>query len=480
MTIAQLKALVRQVFQVVPGGPTNRTRGRHVIELFDVVLDRLHVGPNDRPDLRKTARCYDRTHPEYLPGDATLVELEAELLCLGTTCRVSFGPDGNDQHYEVVFDPVGPLRVFVDGRFTGARVAARWALVGGASPYWGELAQSANDATTLPAYVSGRLLSYVPSNDARLPALLPNSRTLWVQGGGQTQAGQAGHFGRPFATVQAAHNAAQDGDVIYVLPGGSGVDARGRRFYTEDIGLVKNVTVVCVPGVLIGGLVQIGAFAGAYPYRVFWQGGEITGRFIVWRQFVADTYFELRGAKVSGNGNLEFNVGGTYEGHIATMRVYACQIESQRAAGSLPPLGLYGRDDMGPMELTIDNTLITSAHTACIGWRGVGGSTMVLRGTTELRPGAGQPKTLTYPTVPYNMEYLESDWLIDQRPAQGLYLVPQAIRERVVAGPFASGELQGTQPAGSVVGMKFTTSAYGYEYLTGAAGTLVWNRFPKA
>jgi hypothetical protein len=135
---------------------------------------------------------------------------------------------------------------------------------------------------------------------------------------------------------------------------------------------------------------------------------------------------------------------------------------------------------MGPMELVIDHTLITSAQTACLGWRGVGGSTMVLRGTTELRHMAGQTKTLTYPTVPYNVQYAESDWLVDQRPAQERYLTPQAIRERVVAGTFLNGELQGAPPAGSLAGMKFTTSAYGYEFLPGAAGTLVWNRFPKA
>jgi hypothetical protein len=177
--------------------------------------------------------------------------------------------------------------------------------------YWDELAHSANDAPPILAYVSELLLSYVPHNDARLPALMPTSRTLWVLGGGQTPAGQAGKVSRPFATVQAAHNAAQDGDVIYVLPGGTGVDALGRRYYMEDMGIYKNVTVVCAPGVLIGGLVQIGAFAGYYPYRIGWQGGEITGRFIAWRQFVPDTYFELSGAKVSGMGNVEFAVGGS-------------------------------------------------------------------------------------------------------------------------------------------------------------------------
>jgi hypothetical protein len=142
----------------------------------------------------------------------------------------------------------------------------------GISSYWSTLVASANDATAIAAYVSGRLLSYVLSNGARLLAATPTSRTLWVLGGGQTPAGQAGNFSRPFATVQAAH----DADVIHVLPGGTGVDALGRRYYPQDMGIYKNVTVVCAPGVSIDG-VQIGAFAGYYPYRIGWQGEKLRG-----------------------------------------------------------------------------------------------------------------------------------------------------------------------------------------------------------
>ncbi len=39
MTLAEFKALTRQVFKVAPGGPTDRTRGRTVIDLMDVLAE---------------------------------------------------------------------------------------------------------------------------------------------------------------------------------------------------------------------------------------------------------------------------------------------------------------------------------------------------------------------------------------------------------------------------------------------------------
>jgi hypothetical protein len=53
------------------------------------------------------------------------------------------------------------------------------------------------------------------------------------------------------------------------------------------------------------------------------------------------------------------------------------------------------------------------------------------------------------------------------------------IGSAVTAGTFTNGELQGTQPAGSQAGMKFTTTSYGYEYQRGASGPLVWCRYAK-
>jgi hypothetical protein len=55
-----------------------------------------------------------------------------------------------------------------------------------------------------------------------------------------------------------------------------------------------------------------------------------------------------------------------------------------------------------------------------------------------------------------------------------------SIGAAVTAGTFSSGELQGTQPAGSLAGMEFTTATYGYKYQRGATGTLVWNRYAKS
>ena len=64
-------------------------------------------------------------------------------------------------------------------------------------------------------------------------------------------------------------------------------------------------------------------------------------------------------------------------------------------------------------------------------------------------------------------------------PALDVYNVPQAVRDAVAGGTFSSGELQGAQPDGSLPGQKFTSATYGYEYQRGAAGGLVWCRYPK-
>jgi hypothetical protein len=63
--------------------------------------------------------------------------------------------------------------------------------------------------------------------------------------------------------------------------------------------------------------------------------------------------------------------------------------------------------------------------------------------------------------------------------ATDIYTMPQALRDAVSQGTFSSGELQGAQPAGSLAGQRFTTALYGYEHQLGAAGSLVWCRYPK-
>lgn len=64
-------------------------------------------------------------------------------------------------------------------------------------------------------------------------------------------------------------------------------------------------------------------------------------------------------------------------------------------------------------------------------------------------------------------------------PVRDVYDVAESIRTAVAAGTYSSGELQGQQPAGSEAGDEFTTTTYGYKFQRGAAGTLVWCRYPK-
>ena len=93
-------------------------------------LNQQLAGPNDRRDLRKAVRCYDTRTPGYNAGDSTLTGLNQEYISLHTVCTVEFGPDGYDVEYEVRYDPTGPLRVYLDGRFTGAKLEGRWFRLG--------------------------------------------------------------------------------------------------------------------------------------------------------------------------------------------------------------------------------------------------------------------------------------------------------------------------------------------------------------
>jgi hypothetical protein len=62
----------------------------------------------------------------------------------------------------------------------------------------------------------------------------------------------------------------------------------------------------------------------------------------------------------------------------------------------------------------------------------------------------------------------------------GLYTVNPTIRAAVAAGAFTNGEFQGTQPSGTVLGMKFVDTNYRYEAMMDAANTTVrWIRCAK-
>lgn len=67
---------------------------------------------------------------------------------------------------------------------------------------------------------------------------------------------------------------------------------------------------------------------------------------------------------------------------------------------------------------------------------------------------------------------------------RGNLIATDSIKTGVLTGTFKNGELQGTQPAGSIAGMRFTDTTYRYEYMTSAADTdgsaFVWVRTTKA
>jgi len=83
-------------------------------------------GPNDRRDLRKHVRCYSVDTEGYRPGDTTLAGLTTDLLCLGTTCTIELGEQTVDETWVLRYDSTGPLQVYLDGRFTGPKITARW------------------------------------------------------------------------------------------------------------------------------------------------------------------------------------------------------------------------------------------------------------------------------------------------------------------------------------------------------------------
>ena len=85
----------------------------------------------------------------------------------------------------------------------------------------------------------------------------------------------------PVRPVQAWSRvgAAQDGDLIRVQRGGTGVDAFGRPYYTELFLWEKNVTIAFEPGAIYGGIFQFAAFnANASFTRRTLLGGEFIGR----------------------------------------------------------------------------------------------------------------------------------------------------------------------------------------------------------
>jgi hypothetical protein len=358
------------------------------------------------------------------------------------------------------------------------------------------------DVLTSSDFYYKSLLGFV--NIFKELATTTGTRIRWVQAGltnyssyGQTR----GSIVRPYATLQQAHDAASEGDVICVLYGGTALDALGRRYYTDSIVWEKNVRIIFQPGVVYAGVLQCNRFGGSQAGRRELIGGEIIGRVICWRQRGVANELLITGTTFSGLGTFEVAGGGTNaDEYVATGILRNCFIDSKLPAGSFGPLRLLGRDDMGPIALELDNTVVIAPQTAAITFQANAASRATLRGAaTELR---SLTKTQTTPTSPSGYQYQESDWLVDARPAvsastpgtstpgtsaplRDIYIdatgpiATAVIAAKGQAGGFLNGEMQGSQPTGSAAGMKFTTNTYGFEYQRGADGLLVWCSYPK-
>jgi len=81
-------------------------------------------GGNNSKSLYKTARTYDTTDPNYVPGFPTLVGLNADFLAGGALCWVEFPQPSRE--YRLMYDPNGPVRAYTSGEFVGQKLNYRW------------------------------------------------------------------------------------------------------------------------------------------------------------------------------------------------------------------------------------------------------------------------------------------------------------------------------------------------------------------
>jgi hypothetical protein len=248
-------------------------------------------------------------------------------------------------------------------------------------------------------------------------AHVPGAQVLWVEGGLQSYPSARGVRARPFPTLEAAQQAAFDGDTIVVRLGGTGRDVYGRPYYTESFLWEKNVTIIFEPGVIYGGLFQCSRFLGLASFtRRTLIGGEFLGRVLLWRQSATDCDMLVLGARFTGIGFFEVNGNGSYNNAFVTKAVLRnCSFDSNLSVNDQAPVRLIGRDDMGPVELELDNTPVISPAAPCLTFQANEASRLTLRGAaTELR---GPNKAQTLPTSPSGYQIPEATWLDDKRPA---------------------------------------------------------------
>jgi hypothetical protein len=240
--------------------------------------------------------------------------------------------------------------------------------------------------------------------------------TLWVRSGSPVP-GVRGNVYYPFSSLPEALTSAQAGDTIIVLPGGTGVDALGRAYYNEEATVENSLRIIFSEGVIYGGTLIIGRFAGYNAYTTSIYGGEFINRILMCRQYTqsALTVHNARFTGALGGVQYVANHFDNVNSFTDTYLLRDCVFDTTRPVGSNAPIRNHGRDEFGTCDMTLDNCLVITDNTPCITYSTKLGGHVIVSGTTELRPGAGQAALESLPVVPSYVTVPPADWFVDNR-----------------------------------------------------------------
>ncbi|GAB2954698.1 hypothetical protein GCM10027048_20250 [Hymenobacter coalescens] len=261
------------------------------------------------------------------------------------------------------------------------------------------------------------------SLDALVPTILPGSRVLVVQGAGQ-DAGTArrDRAGKPYVSVTAAHGAAQDGDTVLVLPGGTSL-LNGRPAYAEPLYFIKNLFVqgLGLPQMANawdlgrGGLATDIVVKGMYLNSAYHLFPNLTQAS---RIRFEDCVFGPQAYLVKYRSTNQFDA-------VATIELVRCRgvFEGAGPAGFLR----YDEHDSlaSPSILILDDCRFATTATSFITGQmrnpavtGALRSRVVLRGTTRIELPDGVPlDAVTIAAV--GTPLASSEWLTDERAPVG-------------------------------------------------------------
>jgi hypothetical protein len=277
----------------------------------------------------------------------------------------------------------------------------------------------------------------------------PAGAFLVVEGHGQPASeGRRGSWSRRFPSIKAAHDAAQNGDAIIVLPGGGSLTSAGRPAYSEKTVLTKSVQIVGLGGPVVSGPsssnnLEVGAYAGS-PIRVRISGLEFFTPVPVLKPAFGAHDVEFTDCIWSGNSYLQLFGLGVNNGGIDRVVVRRGRFNSTLPAAAEGIVVLTQREDYDQaMHLTLEDCVVVSTGALLIGGTAHPSSRVVLAGITRLTPSgtAYQIKRL-----PSGALVPEADWLIEELitggggpalPTRDVFDVPGARRAAVVAAAAA-------------------------------------------